>query len=714
MALYSALQKFITKEGAPVEGANVLVRLSGSTTAAMLYTTRTGTSKSNPFTTLANGEALCYVEPGRYDMIVTKGADQVTFADVEVGPVSFAGTFAAGGVITSYDQLFVDDEGGRWQWGGALNKTVAPGEDPTEVDGWTLVVDAGLRSGLADDNSVIPVAGVPARNLGRSSKAVVDFAIYNPPNPDTSMTAADSLLRTAAADAVAQGLNLLISQPKLRLNLYENLGDVALLADNCEIIGVGYPRAREVRGFRKSGLMDGEAAIRPARSSKAGKKLFYVQSAGTVWFVTPKANKTGGVAVRLQQTGAPTLSGSGDVGTPWQRWRQTLVYDLTMAFLCRTTIAAESGTWTNSTMTAALWREYDGGTNLLLSQFLRSNNTAAGAYIEYQVTTDGDGGFNVGLHQFSSASDTVEVKDQTNGIVIATLDLRRGASSTADGYRVYEFNAPKMGTFTLRLTNNGVSTTDLRVIGVNIQKIFHGTKFNEFESYTFINWVRRALPYLNSGSAATPVFSVRQGGTGGTAKTGGSIHGGETLNTVSWRKDGVELSSSLPSVGSVYMGDTFHLRQETTINWPDGQTCNYYEDLEFVGPGAIDATFSMQSTAGLWVQNIYNGMCPVADTFTEIVEPNYTQMAAPGASDVTYYPAVDGENYLTFRDPSDGKTVQYNYTVYPNAQVRGYIGGVAVVMRSVGNDDCKFYAPQYLGADKLVYKASGRAITKFG
>lgn len=141
MALYSAIQKFITKNGAPVAGASCLVLVDGSTTEPTLYAGRAGGSLANPFPTDAQGNALCYVSPGRYKMIVTKDAEQVTFEGIEVGPVSLTGTFSAGGLVSDPDQWFTDQYNNQWAWTGSLNKTVAPGEDPNAVEGWVLMLE---------------------------------------------------------------------------------------------------------------------------------------------------------------------------------------------------------------------------------------------------------------------------------------------------------------------------------------------------------------------------------------------------------------------------------------------------------------------------------------------------------------------------------------------------------------------------------------------
>lgn len=171
MALFSALQKFITKDGRPVEGASVIVKLAGSATPATLYATRDGGVKSNPFLTDAAGNALCYVSPGRYDMTVTFSAEQVTFNDVEVGPVSSIGSFAAGGVVTDPDQLVEDAAGNKWRWAGPLNYTFAPGEDPELVVGWVKWADAPglalqLEQSLAAEGSLKLIGGTPAGDIG--------------------------------------------------------------------------------------------------------------------------------------------------------------------------------------------------------------------------------------------------------------------------------------------------------------------------------------------------------------------------------------------------------------------------------------------------------------------------------------------------------------------------------------------------------------------
>lgn len=148
MALYSSIQKFITKDGAPIEGASCLVLLDGAAASPpTLYASRTGGAKSNPFLTNSQGNALCFVPPGRYKMIVTKDAEQVTFESIEVGPVSGVGSFVEGCVITDPDQWVRDADGALWEFLGdtaTLPLTVPPGFTP-DVS-WRVVVPNGGRS----------------------------------------------------------------------------------------------------------------------------------------------------------------------------------------------------------------------------------------------------------------------------------------------------------------------------------------------------------------------------------------------------------------------------------------------------------------------------------------------------------------------------------------------------------------------------------------
>lgn len=68
------------------------------------------------------------------------------------GGLSLAGTFAAGGTITSNQQLVEDSDGNKWRWTGTLNYTFSAGENPNSVAGWELFSDSSLRSDLANSD----------------------------------------------------------------------------------------------------------------------------------------------------------------------------------------------------------------------------------------------------------------------------------------------------------------------------------------------------------------------------------------------------------------------------------------------------------------------------------------------------------------------------------------------------------------------------------
>lgn len=206
MALFSALQKFITKDGQPVEGASVIVKLAGSATPATLYATRDGGAKSNPFLTDSAGNALCYVSPGRYDMTVTFNAEQVTFNDVEVGPVSQVGSFTDGVTLTDPDQWVRDNDGALWEYTGSTANfplQVAPGSAP---DGNFRVV---VPNGGRQVGSVDSLRNTKARFNGEAIQLVSYHAGANEGGGvfawDAASTAADDGRMVIAVTGVAVG-----------------------------------------------------------------------------------------------------------------------------------------------------------------------------------------------------------------------------------------------------------------------------------------------------------------------------------------------------------------------------------------------------------------------------------------------------------------------------------------------------------------------------
>jgi len=85
MAIYSIWQTYIEdSNGQPLSGASIEVKRESDSGLQTLYSTRTGTSKSNPFTSSSTGYAFCYMYPGNYKITVTSGAFSATFRNVVV------------------------------------------------------------------------------------------------------------------------------------------------------------------------------------------------------------------------------------------------------------------------------------------------------------------------------------------------------------------------------------------------------------------------------------------------------------------------------------------------------------------------------------------------------------------------------------------------------------------------------------------------------
>lgn len=91
MALYGIWQTYIEgTDGKPLSGASIEIRNEADNSLVNLYSTRTGTSKSNPFTSAASGYAFAYLAPGDYKITCTSDSLTATFRHVQIpGPIEY-------------------------------------------------------------------------------------------------------------------------------------------------------------------------------------------------------------------------------------------------------------------------------------------------------------------------------------------------------------------------------------------------------------------------------------------------------------------------------------------------------------------------------------------------------------------------------------------------------------------------------------------------
>lgn len=520
----------------------------------------------------------------------------------------------------------------------------------------------------------------------------------------------DSEIVAAGVIASMEAKTLIVPYKTISFAAYPNIGDVDVFSDGCTITN-GYPRAKTLTGFIQSGVPDGYHTVMPSLPTKDETlAAFFAESGSKVWAIIRNAERAGGKAIRLRSSSAPSLSGSGDIGSPHERIRQDLIYNVTKSWAVKKTSSAESGSWSDSSMVANGWPDSGAGTNLLQAENMRRSTTATD-YIEYSVTTDSYGFFNVALYQFSSACDSVVLTEQASGIQIADIDLSAN-SEASNAYTVFRFKAPFVGVFTLRLTNSGVTNTDLRVIGVNLTQILSDN--DVMPGYDFLNFARTSSAFFNSGSAATPVYTVRQNGTGGAGITGGSIHGGETLSAAKWVADGeLMYTGASPTIGDIYIGKSIELQQESTITWPDAQEADYSESMVFSAAGSMSIEAVLTSSSGLRLQNAYTGMAPIPTKFDTLLFPKKLSLGSPGASDSIFYPSEDGEAEFLIRSSTDNEKIRFQFTTYPDNQSRMMPGATFVNMAAVTDGYCKMYSTKYFGADLDVDHITSRSILTY-
>lgn len=147
MANYGRWQSTVVDGNGTVQnGASVTVRIQDTNALASIYTTRTGTAKSNPFTTGSDGLAAFYAAGDRYKITATFGANTVTWENVHIGTAqeldvediqAYANGAAAAVAGTGFT-LIIDNRGSAIGTGikGDVRIPFA-----CTVTGWTILAD---------------------------------------------------------------------------------------------------------------------------------------------------------------------------------------------------------------------------------------------------------------------------------------------------------------------------------------------------------------------------------------------------------------------------------------------------------------------------------------------------------------------------------------------------------------------------------------------
>lgn len=147
MPNYGKWQRTVVDGNGTVQnGASVEVREQDTNNLAAIYSTRTGTSKANPFTTGSDGLAAFYAAGNRYKITATYGANTVTWEDEPVGTAQELDTEdiddllagAVDSVAATGFTLIIDNRGSAIGTGVKADVRIP---FACTVAGWTLVAD---------------------------------------------------------------------------------------------------------------------------------------------------------------------------------------------------------------------------------------------------------------------------------------------------------------------------------------------------------------------------------------------------------------------------------------------------------------------------------------------------------------------------------------------------------------------------------------------
>ena len=312
----------------------------------------------------------------------------------------------------------------------------------------------------------------------------------------------------------------------------------------------------------------------------------------------------------------------------------------------------------------------------------------AGGWLEFDVGTTPLTELSIAAILTTGGSRDIEVTSQPSGKVLGTFDLE-AASETQVAIKFIVQNV--IGT--VRLTNNDASR-DLTIAGVNY---FLLTEDNAQGDIDKIVYSFNPVDYtINQGANDFALARFND-------KTGGSFHGGETVNSDTFTVDGV---TEVLVLGGVQYG--FNIRHTTnvTITWPsDSATVNVVR-IESLADGMMKQ-----------IKEFALGSLIFSSVWTMMSETNYalgsvrlTEEKGIGVGASPLHTTYDRTNAI--QQDAGLTTVLTNYfTVFDNEANSN--GGLYITDNSPSNVRKAYYGP-VLFNKRVVGDITAEQITVFG
>lgn len=381
-----------------------------------------------------------------------------------------------------------------------------------------------------------------------------------------------------------------------------------LIGSNTEITGrlINYA---DTDGISIRTFNQDDYCYSPTPASDLTPKILFKVSATDDAVILQK--KTRGYLLSIFRINSTTNTDSLAVTTSdANRRRMATVQDVVWAAAYKYSSSATSGTWTESTLSAASISN----TNLIpeavtSGQALKYwRTTVQNSYIEFQAKPK-NGLISVMLLAGTTGDTNVNIT--VNG---TTYNVS-AAAAVANTFKLFTFPVLSLSdadNVTIRVTKVGVSPTGVNVVGVNFFELKEWTG-TENDTFTYYRNPSVYAEYLTQSSSNDAVIKEYNSGIYGVA-----YHGGETNIVSDWYSGGTLLS--IPTVGNYVLSNRIELRTSADVSWASvgGGSVNVASRWQF-GNGQI--SHQCMFTGNVIVSEIYNHMFGANEAFTSIIYP---------------------------------------------------------------------------------------------
>lgn len=369
------------------------------------------------------------------------------------------------------------------------------------------------------------------------------------------------------------------------------------------------------------GINQDEYTYSPQVLTDITPKILYKISATDDAVIQQK--KTRGYLLSIFRINSTTNTNSLAVTTSdSNRRRLATVQDVVWAGVYKYANSAISGTWTESTLSAASISN----TNLIpeavtSGQALKYwRTTVQNSYIEFKAKPK-NGVVSIMLLAGTTGDTSVSVTVNGTSYTVS------GQSATANTFKLFNFPVTLLSeadSVTLRVTKLGAATNGVNVVGVNFCELkdWNGSGYDVFTYYRNASVYGDYLTQSSSNDAVILEYNSQ--------KYGVAYHGGETNIYYAWYAGGA--LQSIPAIGNFVVARQLELRTSADISWGafGGGAVHVEAKWKFAnGSISYEGLFS----GNIVVSEIYGSMFGANEGLSRIVYPMLVDLTTIGDGD---------------------------------------------------------------------------------